>query len=99
MYGGAGGGYSGGSGLNSGGYQAWGFGGGSYNGGTNQNNSVGNTGNGQVQITSTYLVCVSSTRTPVAVTVYAIPCSSDRERCFYILWKRYTDSKRRRLRE
>jgi len=46
--GGGGGGYSGGNG--SPGYSSGGYGGGSYNSGTNQSNSVGNTGNGNVII-------------------------------------------------
>jgi hypothetical protein len=52
IQGGAGGGYSGGSGLNSGAIQLYGFGGGSYNGGSSPINSVGNTGNGSVIITT-----------------------------------------------
>ncbi|MEI6565626.1 MAG: glycine-rich protein, partial [Verrucomicrobiota bacterium] len=71
MQGGAGGGYSGGSGLNSGVVQTVGYGGGSYNGGTNQTNSVSQTGNGQVLITwsGSGIACPSATRTPVTVTV------------------------------
>jgi len=67
---GSGGGYSGGSGQNSGAGIPSGWGGGSYNSGTAQSNSVGNTGNGQVIITWAGAPgCVSSTRTPVTVTI------------------------------
>ncbi|MES2702353.1 MAG: Ig-like domain-containing protein [Bacteroidota bacterium] len=50
--GGGGGGYSGGAGGNYTGTAFGGGGGGSYNGGTSQSNSVGQTGNGQIVITT-----------------------------------------------
>ena len=71
LQGGSGGGYNGASGKNSGNGQAFGYGGGSYNGGTNQSNSIGNTGNGQVQITGTYIY-VYPLPEPVQFTVSSI---------------------------
>jgi hypothetical protein len=79
MQAGAGGGYSGGSGQNSGTIRYTGYGGGSYNSGTSQTNTAAvNSGNGQVVITYNTPVagCVSSSRTPVTVTVNPSPTAS-----------------------
>jgi hypothetical protein len=70
--GGGGGGYSGGATSGSQPFTGGG-GGGSYNTGTNQVNTAGvQTGNGQVIITY-FGICTSTTRTPVTVTVNALP--------------------------
>ncbi len=76
--GGGGGGYSGGGAgaENSTNDFPAGGGGASYNIGTSQINTVGNTGNGVVTFSWNPITCTSASRTPVTVTVNALPTVS-----------------------
>jgi hypothetical protein len=76
--GGGGGGYSGGGAGAENGTNDFpaGGGGASYNIGTSQINTVGNTGNGVVTFSWNPISCTSASRTPVSVTVNALPTIS-----------------------